>query len=36
LLAAQRKFAEDVLQATGPAFTPREGSKTGKSGTAAR
>jgi hypothetical protein len=36
LLSAQRKFAEDVLQATAPAFTPKEGSKTGKGGTAAR
>ena len=32
LLAAQRKFAEDVLQATAPVFTPKVGSKTGKSG----
>ena len=36
LLAAQRKFAEDVLQATAPAFTPKEGSKTAKSAAAAK
>jgi len=36
LLAAQRKFAEDVLQATAPVFIPKEGSKTAKSGAAAR
>jgi hypothetical protein len=34
-LAAQRKFAEDVLQATVPVFTPKEGSRTAKSGAAA-
>lgn len=36
LLAAQRKFAEDVLQATAPVFTPKEGFKTAKSGAAAK
>ena len=36
LLAAQRKFAEDVVQATAPAVTPEEGSKRAKSGAAAR
>ena len=36
LLAAQRKFAEDVLQATAPAFTPKEGSETARSGAAAK
>ena len=36
LLAAQRKFAEDVLQATAPAFTPKEGTKAAKSGAAAK
>jgi hypothetical protein len=36
LLAAQRKFAEDVLQATAPAFTSKESPKTVKSGAAAK
>jgi hypothetical protein len=36
LLAAQRKFAEDVLQATAPVFTSKEGSKAAKSGAAAK
>lgn len=35
LLAAQRKFAEDVLQAAAPVFTPKEG-KAAKSGAAAK
>ena len=36
LLAAQRKFAEDVLQATAPVFTPKDGARTAKSGAAAK
>lgn len=36
LLAGQRKFAEDVLQATAPVFTSKEGSQAAKSGAAAK
>ena len=36
LLAAQRKFAEDVLRVTAPVFTATGGSGTGKAGAAAK